>query len=128
MLLFWFGMVWFFWVWVHPIVSDNWELMSYSNRRHTFDDLTHTTNKNNIQLHHWNEHGNKCNLYAIYHTNNEINPHLKWTNFECVGWISAVELSIMSMTYDCNLFANFFPFSELFSFISLCFCRRFISL
>lgn len=81
------------------------------------------THKQNEKSYSYNIDANmewKCSLYATHHIpyrHNEINPNLKCTIFECVGWLSAVEPTIMSMTYDCNLFAIFFHFQNFLRFL-----------
>lgn len=81
------------------------------------------THKQNDKSYSYNIDTNmewKCSLYATHHIpyrHNEINPNLKWTIFECVGWLSAVEPTIMSMTYDCNLFAICFHFQIFLRFL-----------
>lgn len=92
------------------------------NKEHT------NTTKKRVTVTSWYQLGGKtCSLYSIYR--NEMNPHC--ADFECVGWLLAVELTIMSMTYDCNLFENFFHFQDFFDcfFFSFCICfrRRLIS-
>lgn len=129
---FWFGLI--------PYQSDNWEAMSCSNRRHTFDDLhpvcvdytkmnkEHTnTTKKKLQLHHCTGLGKKCSLYSIYHT-------MKWihtTHISTYGfWMC--RLAFSSGT-DNNVndtwlqfIWEFFPFPGFFR-LFFCFRLRFIS-